>query len=114
MRLSYEDIARQSCAMVPRWRLFGDFLGPAFPASRAQHFSDLHYITFVFNVIKFLYKLFFLLIFHYCATIYGEIKVFKFTLGPHHVTKYMVDIRPLRLGNEKKKVDERRNHRAKI
>ena len=28
--------------MVPRWRLFGNFLGPAFPASRAQHISDLH------------------------------------------------------------------------
>jgi len=27
--------------MVPRWRLFSDFLGPAFPASRAQHVSDL-------------------------------------------------------------------------
>jgi len=40
--LSFEDITRQSCAMVPRWRLFGDFLGPAFPASRAQHVSDLH------------------------------------------------------------------------
>jgi len=39
--LSCEDIARQSCAMVSRW-LFGDFLGPAFPASRAQHVSDLH------------------------------------------------------------------------
>jgi len=23
--LSCEDIARQSCAMVPRWRIFGDF-----------------------------------------------------------------------------------------
>jgi len=53
--LSCEDMARQSCAMVPRWRLFGDFLGPAFPPSRTQHVSDLHY---------------------------------KFTLGPHHVTKY--------------------------
>ena len=53
--LDCEDIARQSCAMVPRWLLFGDFLGPAFSASRAQHVSDLHY---------------------------------KFTLGPHHVTKY--------------------------
>jgi len=42
MCLSYKDIARQSCAMVPRWRLFGDFLGPAFPASRVQHISDLH------------------------------------------------------------------------
>jgi len=40
--LSFEDIARQSCAMVPRWPIFGDFLGPAFSASRAQHVSDLH------------------------------------------------------------------------
>jgi len=40
--LSCEDIARQSCAMVPRWQFFGDFLGPAFPASRAQHISHLH------------------------------------------------------------------------
>ena len=38
--LSCEDIARQSCAMVPRWRLVGDFLGPVFPAS--QDISDLH------------------------------------------------------------------------
>jgi len=37
-----EDIARQSCVIVPRWRLFGDFLGPAFPASRAQNISYLH------------------------------------------------------------------------
>jgi len=28
--------------MVPRWRLFGDFLRPVFAASRAQHVSDLH------------------------------------------------------------------------
>ena len=41
--LSCEDIARQNCAMVPRWRLFRDFLGPAFPASSAQHVSDMHY-----------------------------------------------------------------------
>ena len=40
--LSCEDIARQNCATVPRWRIFGDFLGPAFPASRAHHISDLH------------------------------------------------------------------------
>jgi len=33
MCLSCEDIVRQSCAMVPRWR----FLRPVFPASRAQH-----------------------------------------------------------------------------
>ena len=41
-RLSCEDIARQSCMMVRRWRLFSDLLRPAFPASRVQHVSDLH------------------------------------------------------------------------
>jgi len=41
MCLSPEDIARQSCAMVPGWRIFGEFLGLAFPASRTQHNSDL-------------------------------------------------------------------------
>jgi len=41
--LSCEDMARQSCAMVPRWPIFGDVLYPAFPASRAQYVSDLHY-----------------------------------------------------------------------
>ena len=40
--VSCEDIARQSCTMVRRWRLFGDFLRPAFSASRVQHVSDLH------------------------------------------------------------------------
>jgi len=42
MCLSCEDIARQICVMVPRWPIFGDFLGRAFSASRAQHVSDLH------------------------------------------------------------------------
>jgi len=28
--------------MVPRWRLFGDFLRPVFSASRVQHVSDLN------------------------------------------------------------------------
>jgi len=28
--------------MVPRQRIFGDFLCPAFPASRLQHISKLH------------------------------------------------------------------------
>ena len=37
-----ERIARQSCAMVRRWRIFGDFLRPVFSASRVQHISDLH------------------------------------------------------------------------
>jgi len=41
MCLSCEDIARQSCAMVPTWR-FSTFLRPAFPASRVQQVSDLH------------------------------------------------------------------------
>jgi len=40
--LSCEDIARLICAMVPRWRIFGNFLGPAFPASHVHHVSDLH------------------------------------------------------------------------
>jgi len=40
--LSSEDIARQSCAMVPRWRFLATFLRLAFPASRVQHISDLH------------------------------------------------------------------------
>ena len=40
--LSCEDIARQSCGMVPRWRFLATLLGPAFAASRVQHISDLH------------------------------------------------------------------------
>jgi len=40
--LSCEDIARQSCTMVRRWLHFGDFLRPAFPASRVQHVLDLY------------------------------------------------------------------------
>jgi len=40
--LNCEDIAGQSCAMVPRWR-FWEFLRPVFSASRVQHVtSDLH------------------------------------------------------------------------
>ena len=40
--LSCKDIARQSCAMVPRWRFLAPFLRPAFPVSRVQQVSDLH------------------------------------------------------------------------
>jgi len=40
--LSCEDIARQSCAIVRRWRFLATFLRPAFPASRVQQVSDLH------------------------------------------------------------------------
>ena len=40
--LSCEDIARQSCGMVPGWRFLATFLGPAFAASRVQHLSDVH------------------------------------------------------------------------
>jgi len=40
--LSCEDIARQSCSMVPRWRLFASFLCPVFSASHVQHISDMH------------------------------------------------------------------------
>ena len=38
---SCEDIARQNCAIVRRWRIFGEFLHPEFSASRMQHTSDL-------------------------------------------------------------------------
>ena len=37
-----EDVAWRSCAMLHRWRIFGDFLSPVFSASRVQHISDLH------------------------------------------------------------------------
>ena len=37
-----EDIARQSCAMVPRWRFLATFLHPVIAVSREQHISDLH------------------------------------------------------------------------
>ena len=40
--LSCEDIARQSCAMVPRWRFWATVLRPVFSASRVQQVSDLH------------------------------------------------------------------------
>ena len=40
--LSCEDIAQQSCAMVPRWPFLATFLRPVFSASRMQHVSDLH------------------------------------------------------------------------
>jgi len=40
--LSCEDIDRQSCAMVRRWRFFASFLLALFPASRVEHISDLH------------------------------------------------------------------------
>jgi len=39
--LSCEDIARQTCGMVPRWRFFASFLRPVFSASHVQHISDL-------------------------------------------------------------------------
>jgi len=37
-----EDVARQSCAMVRRWRFFGNSLHHAFLDSSMQHVSDLH------------------------------------------------------------------------
>ena len=42
MCLRCEDIARQSCAMVPRWRFLATFLRLVFSASRVQQVSDLH------------------------------------------------------------------------
>ena len=40
--LSCKDIARQSCGMVPRWRILASFLRPVFSASHVLHVSDLH------------------------------------------------------------------------
>jgi len=40
--LSCEDIARQSCAKVSRWRVFASFLCPVFSTSCTQHVSDMH------------------------------------------------------------------------
>jgi len=42
MCLGCKDIARQSCAMVPRWQIFDDFLRPVFAATTCSTFSDLH------------------------------------------------------------------------
>jgi len=39
--LNCEDIARQICAVVPRCRIFGDFLRTVFSESRVQHVLDL-------------------------------------------------------------------------
>jgi len=36
--LTCEDMARQSCAMVRRWRFFASYIS----ASHVQHISDLH------------------------------------------------------------------------
>jgi len=48
--LSCEDIARQSCAMVPRWRFLGDFLHPViFSEPRATHFRHRHTFYFCTN-----------------------------------------------------------------
>jgi len=41
-RLSCEDTAWQSCAIVPIQRFFGDYLHPVFSVSRVQYISDLH------------------------------------------------------------------------
>jgi len=40
--LHCEDIAGQSCAMMSKWRYFGDFFRPVFSTSRVQHISDMH------------------------------------------------------------------------
>ena len=40
--ISCEYIARQSCAMVPRWQFLTTFLRPVFLASREQQVSDMH------------------------------------------------------------------------
>jgi len=85
--LSCEDIARQSCAMVPRWRFLESFLHLVFSASRVQHVSDLH-PKFALRPHQW-----------------------------HHVCGSMADIQSataeIRRG-KKKTEEERRNHTAKI
>ena len=64
--------------MVPKWRFLATFLRPAFPSSRVQQVSDLR---------------------------------LKFALRPHHVwveVWWTSNVRPLRLGEEKKKEEEER------
>ena len=39
---SCEDVARQSCVTVPRWRFLATVLCPVFSASCVQQVSDLH------------------------------------------------------------------------
>jgi len=43
--LSCEDIARQSCAIVPRWRFLTTFLRPVFSASRVHGYSSTESMT---------------------------------------------------------------------
>jgi len=62
--LSSEHMARQICAMLPKWQ----FLRPVFRASRMQHISDLH-SEFALGL-------------PYFHTWCGP------RLGPHHVWKY--------------------------
>jgi len=40
--LSCEDIARQICGMMPRWRFLATFMRPVFSGSRVQQVLDLH------------------------------------------------------------------------
>jgi len=40
--LNWEDIARQSCGMVPRWRFLATFFRPVFSARGVRHISDMH------------------------------------------------------------------------
>ena len=42
MCLICEDITRQTCVMVPRWRFLATVLRPVFSASHVQQVSDLH------------------------------------------------------------------------
>jgi len=42
MRFNCEDIARQTCTMVPRWRFFWRVFASFISASRVQQVSDLH------------------------------------------------------------------------
>jgi len=83
--LNCEDIARQSCAMVPRWRFLATFLHPVFSPSRVKQVSDLH--------LKFALR---------------PHHVWKTEVWQTS------NLRRLRLGEEKKEEEERTNDRMKI
>jgi len=51
--LSCEDIARQSCAIVPRWRIFGDFLWSPYGIGQSIIFlSCFFYLSLFFSLLN--------------------------------------------------------------
>ena len=98
-RLSCENIARQSCVMVPRWRFLATFFHPVFSASHVQHISDLH-SKFALRPVE-------------PAALHAAAKKSD---RPHTMCPSMVDIQraAVEITRGKKIEEEERNHRMKI